>query len=646
MMPRLFTRFVLWASGLDANTGLPRTRHDHSVSASSAQNGLGQLPMLSLLGAVGLLTVAFAFGRSRAGLEGAGLLFWSGIACIYLPVFARVTASDTSRREIILSVVKVGMMLYLMKVMHSPIRFTFFDEFSHWSAVDNIFESNGLFGDNVLLPIAAYFPGLHIITAVNMSISGADIFPVGVIVIGVARILWILSLFLVYEAIGGTPRGAGIAVLIYMANPSFLFFHGQFAYESLSLPLIALLLVALTRSQNYSGVPRAGLNLVMVLCICAVVITHHLSSYALICLLILWFLVSRVLAGARAMRLQSGVVLLTIIISVTWLIYIATITIGYVLPHFESGFDELAGVFIGSEEPRELFVSSAGYSAPTFERLVSYASVILISLGLVCSCTWVLLRRRSNTLAVVLALCAASYPAAMALRLTSSGAEISVRTSGFLFFAIALVLALFIDCLWLGSAKSRVGEHVRRTLLIACAGIVFAGGVVLGFAPWARMPGPYKVAADTRSIEAQGVAAGVWMDQVLEPDNRIAADRSNRLIAATYGRQLPVTNYRDRVDVASIYYAEVLDNSVKETIRKGEIDYLLVDLRMSRWAPQLGHYIESGEKRFMDDEGMRMPTPERLLRKFDEEPLMDRVMDSGDIVIYDLSPILDGRSRP
>lgn len=606
--------------------------------ADSFRGGLGMLPLLSLLGALGLLLVALGFNRARVGLAGADLLFWGGMLCIALPAVARVAWRGVGRGETLLTTVAVGVLLYLVKIVHSPIRFTFFDEFSHWSAAMHVGASGRLFGDNTLLPIAAEFPGLHIIATAIQSVSGAELFLVGALTVGVARVLWTLALFLLFERIAGSARAAGLATLFYMANPSYLFFHGQFAYESLALPLVALLLFALARAEALSGPARFGMNLAVVLGVGALVMVHHLSSYALIVFLVVWLFASWRLARAgAAQRARQGTLVFALVVTLAWLVYFAMVVVSYISPHVESGVAELFGILFGQATPRELFVSGTGDTAPLGERLVGFASVGLICLALAAAVPWALRHRRDSALAWTMAVCALAYPAAMALRLTTAGAEIAVRTSGFLFLAMAPVIAMAAEALWLERPGPRPAQAIRVGILTLAAAVIVTGGVVLGFAPWARLPGPYQVAADTRSVERQGIAAAVWMQTVLGPGNRVAADRTNRLLVATYGQQTPVTNYRDRVDIASIYYAETLDERVRATIRQGELDYLLVDLRMSRAAPQLGHYIEDGELRFEDADGRPLPVPERLLRKFDDDARIDRVLDSGSIIVYDLA---------
>ena len=60
------------------------------------------------------------------------------------------------------------------------------------------------------------------------------------IVIGVARLIMMLALFLLFERLSGSSRVAGLAALVYCASPNFLFWSSQYSYQSLALPLAVL----------------------------------------------------------------------------------------------------------------------------------------------------------------------------------------------------------------------------------------------------------------------------------------------------------------------------------------------------------------------------------------------------------------------
>ncbi len=236
---------------------------------------------------------------------------------------------------------------------------------------------------------------------------------------------------------------------------------------------------------------------------------------------------------------------------------------------------------------------------------------------------------RQRPAAVVLALLVLIYPLSLVLRFTASGWEIANRTSEFVFIGISFVLTMAM----LKFGPPRFSPPMRRLLIPGITLVILLGGVISGWPFWARLPGPYLVAADTRSIEPQGIAAANWARGALAHDQRMAADRINRLLMATYGQQLLVTHLNDNVDVASLYFAPQLGNSERQIIRDAGLRYLLVDYRLSRGLPELGIYFEAGEP----DVGQSThPLSWEALNKFDSLPGINRIFDSGDIVIYDV----------
>ncbi len=196
----------------------------------------GWAPAISLSLAAGLLIIAASDLLARQGLGGGELLFWIGLAVLILPPALRLTASRASRRERMAIVALTGLAMYAVKIMQSPYGFTYADEFIHAFNVTQIQRSGGLFQPNPILPVTPYYPGLEILTSALVSMGGLDVFSAGLIVIGLARLILMLSLYLFYEQVGGSGRIAGMAALIYASNPNFLFWSSQFSYESLALP--------------------------------------------------------------------------------------------------------------------------------------------------------------------------------------------------------------------------------------------------------------------------------------------------------------------------------------------------------------------------------------------------------------------------
>ena len=98
--------------------------------------------------------------------------------------------------------------------------------------------------------------------------------------------------------------------------------------------------------------------------------------------------------------------------------------------------------------------------------------------------------------------------------------------------------------------------------------VVIAGGIVTGNPLVARLPGPYHVAAEQRSIEPEGIAAANWALVELGPDNRIVADRTNAKLMGGLGLQYPVTSANQHIGTAWPMYALTLDQNNLDVLRR------------------------------------------------------------------------------
>lgn len=259
------------------------------------------------------------------------------------------------------------------------------------------------------------------------------------------------------------------------------------------------------------------------------------------------------------------------------------------------------------------------------------AGVILVLLPFGLFVVWT--RFRSNPAMLALAAAAALFPATLVARLTQVGAEVAGRTPEFLFIGIGIVVALALARL---SFRGRLGM-LQATGTAAVLAVLLVGGVVVGLPGWARLPGPYLVAADGRSVESEGIAAAGWTQQTLGPDNVMVADRVNRILLATYGRQQMVTAYETRVPVRFLYLSKELGVTQRDIIRTGAIHYLLVDRRLTTAVPVVGHYFDRGETEFLGEP--ETPLDPAFLDKFDRQPDVSRIFDSGNIQLYDVSAL-------
>ena len=590
----------------------------------------GWLPILALTDALGVLCMAHAFTSARLGLPGADFFFWFSLLLIFVPSTVRLLSPTASRFERISLLCMVAICFYLVKLTNSPLYFSGYDEFLHIRTAEDIASSGHLFTGNSLLYVSPFYPGLEIVTNALSGLSGLSIFSAGITVVGVAHLLMILSLFMLYELLTKSARVAGLATILYMASPSFLFFDALFAYESLALPLAALVLFVLARHET-SKSGRLGSMLVAWIILGATVVTHHLTGFILDALLLLW---AGIYVLQRGIHLrQSNVVptaLFGLFISLVWASLWGNPVSEYLSSYVFSAVTEIRQILAGASSARHFFVYTSGQAVPLWQRFTAISAVGMISLvlpfGLLC--LW--LRYRSNALAWMFGIVSLFYPISHLFRLTYYAEDIPGRSAAYIFIPLAFVLALFITQFWPTRRLSW-----KQISLITCAiSVVFLGNVTLGSGTASDlMPGPYIVIADGRSVEPEGIQAATWTFSHLGPNNRVATDRVNQILMSDYGDQRLVVADVDKVDIASIFFSPSFGYDAVATIRQGQIRYLVVDLRLSRALPLVGFYYEVEEPgRFQ----RTTPIDRQALMKFSTVSQINRLFDSGDIVIYDV----------
>lgn len=327
---------------------------------------LGWLPVLSATTALGLLGVAVAYTQSRAladpGL--AALTFWVGLLLMLLPIAYRIVSAAPTRAERLGLVLLAGVGMYMVKFLHDPTLFTFFDEFLHTRTANAILETKHLFTPNTMLLASSYYPGLENVATAIAELSGASVFDSGIVVIGAARAMFVISLFLLFQLISGSARLAGIGALVYAANPSFIFFSAVFAYESLALPFVVLTLYCVARRYR-SLDPPAVSWLIIPIAASATVVTHHVSSVALSVILLGWtvvYWISRRRLGVHVSPFKPAV--FSFVAAVTWLILVATVTVRYLAGTIERAALEIVRLAAGQSSARELFRSTAAPVQP------------------------------------------------------------------------------------------------------------------------------------------------------------------------------------------------------------------------------------------------------------------------------------------
>jgi hypothetical protein len=129
------------------------------------------------------------------------------------------------------------------------------------------------------------------------------------------------------------------------------------------------------------------------------------------------------------------------------------------------------------------------------------------------------------------------------------------------------------------------------------------------------------------------------MRRLVGPGNRVAADRTNALLLGSYGEQRPVSAFVDWVGIAPLYLSPELGPEERQILGRGSIRYVLVDRRLSSGLPAVGVYVELGEPNAYRH---TTPVPPAALTKLEGVAGAARILDGGDVVVYDVRGLLNG----
>jgi hypothetical protein len=612
---------------------------------------LGLLPVFALTTSLGLLIVALADDGARSGAGYADPLFWTGLAVMVAPAAARLFAKSPSRGERLGIVIAIGLAAYLVKVLHSPIQFTFHDELGHYRTTADILLSGHLFTHNPLVATYGTYPGIEILTAALHLLTGLSIFHAGLVVVGVGRVVLMIALFLLLEQATVSSRVAGMATCLYAANPNFVFFDSAFSYESLAIPLAVL--AALLIVRHSTGRERGpGLLLGSLIMVLALVATHHVTAWALAIFLLL--LTAFAVAGqARTLRLfaepgsaqrVAPIAVVCVAAIVAWAAFVAgSDTSTSLQPVADNIFTGLKGLVSGSEAAKHPFQASGVQVETPLEQKVGILSVLLI-LAVLPFGLWAM--RRRGTLwpfQGIIVLATFAYPVSLGLRLTAQGTETSNRASEFLFIAIGLMLATALvlplrrgNQSW---SRARLRTQASAVAFGVFAGFLLIGGVIVGWPPYSRLPGPYVAAAGPRSVDEQAVAAARWMGANVPRQTLITTDSLNGQLMVAYGGVDPQRGSVGGQFVARLFFTPRFGRRERAIVVGDKIRYIVVDRRLSTVRPLQGQYFEGG-----DPAGFRLNPgmPSAGLSKFARTPGLSLVYDSGPIQIYDAGRLLRG----
>jgi hypothetical protein len=605
------------------------------VSASGRQSGgpgagspLGWLPAIVLCSAVGLLLCTVDETLSHATLDPPLSLYWLGLLLIGVPIFYRLTSEAASPGERLALVALLGLALYGVKIARDPLMFGYSDEPIHAYNASQIAEHGRLFFYNPLISVTPFYPGLEGATAALMSLTGLSSFGAGLIVVGAARVLLMLALFAIFLRLSGSARAAGLGAAVYVGSFNFLYFSAQYSYESLALPLFVAVLAAIAERSVAAREDVRSWAPPLLILIAGIVVVHHVTSYALVLTLVVLSLLFWRFRRDAPNPWPFAVA--TLGLTVTWLVVVASTTVGYLRPVFDRAFSQTIDTITGGQGPRALFESGGGGGAslvptPAPAKAVALLAILILFAAAALGLRAIWPRPRREPFLFIFALAAIGFFASLLLRFVPAAWETGNRASGFFFIGLAFIVV----CATLHPLVFRLTTRAFRVVITASLAIVLIGGVIAGW-PWdLHLALPARATADGNQVVSEPLGLAEWAGGHLK-GARFAAPQADARLLAVPGGETALTGGRPNVD-SVIKSTEFLKGQL-QILYSNNLRYVVADIRDRSDDAVRGARFSMHPPAAPQD--VLRPFTSRL--KFESVPGSTRIYDSGRIVVYDL----------
>jgi hypothetical protein len=614
------------------------------------------LPVLAVAGCevAGMAAVVrgYQIAETRLTSDSEFVWFWIGMFLLELPLAAVIVRRATSRAMRTALLVIYGFVTYAPKLLRDPTSPLYHDEFGHWRETSDILSSGKLFQPTPVVAIASQYPGLHTATAAVVHATGLTIWQAALLLLILFHVTLVLGIAELANALGFNNRTASITPILYGLNSSFLYFDTQYAYESMALTLLVWTLVAYVLAiRSRTGPELTAWSGLTVLLSAGTVITHHLSSLALLVIMALISVAVSMRWLARtgkwiraAVTAWSLAAVLALMVS-AWFVFVAPQTLAYLSPYLDQGFSQVLQIAGGSGGARQLFTSSL---SPWWEQKSAYLLTVF-ALGLAIVGMFLIRARikdgelrkgRRRALILAFTLLGLLYFPSTIFILSSAGEQGARRSWAFTWIGLCMLLGPAAIWLldWVGR---RTHQWLRVTLysvLLAALAVGLVGGTSAGLDASYRFPGPFLYGSDARSVTPELLGTSEWFSARFGTGNNVVTDRFTGLIFASFGMQntaipsgsLPTYDLYLAKPGAPIEPPFLLPN-----LEAQHYTYLIVDERMAYEVPEIGVYFEGPPYPFLSKTGKSLF--HGRLAKFNRMSWMVKVYQSDNYCIYRLN---------
>jgi hypothetical protein len=586
--------------------------------------------------AVGALVVATSYRIAQGG--GAPSIyygvFWSGMLLLVGPFAAVLLSGSASDRARSIAALSLGVVTFVPKFLRNPYGPLYHDELAHYRAVQDLLSSHRLFVQNPTVRIAGDYPGLHIATATVEGMTGLSFWSTASVLMLLAHTASLVAVQFLVRRLRPDSRAAGLAVLIYALNPSYLYFDTQFAYESLAICFFLWTTALTVGAVRATGRTRASRLAGAVVLTVAGVVTHHLTTLILI-------LLSGIVCAAHAVfrrRAAPGpgewrpwaVVLVTAVVGFTlWVVSVARATLSYLSPYASAALDQLLGQAYGSSSGRVLY---AGDVTPIYERVLGMAAPLVMLTALMLSAWATFLFESWPARRTVIALGAFGllYFVSVPFILAPQGAEGARRSWAFTYLGLAVCVAGPL-ALWMWRRSRWRGTAILVPLVIFG---VLMGNTGAGLNDAYRFPGPYRFGSDTRSLTTEVLALADEFGRRF-PDHKIVSDRYTSLALVAYGHAFSASPSAGFPAYDLFFSPTDPSPFLVDELSSSRYDYLVVDERLSGQLPLEGIYFDPSEPRLAVN-GIS-PVTQAALDRFTTVPWATRVLSTSHYSVYRLN---------
>jgi hypothetical protein len=590
--------------------------------------------ILILLNSIGVSLLGLTYIMAYKG-SFYNSLFWSSVLLMGIAFFTFALKDDTINSNKVIFLIIFGAELFLLRFIASTNHFHFYDEIMTFESTKLMYESGSINVTPKSLEILRYYPGLEILTIFLKYFSNLSMFSISMVLIGTISSIVPVVAYLFFKQISSSSRISFIGALIYASSPMHVFFHNIYSYESLGIFLVLLLFYVLSKSS----IKRASLEfqVVEIIIMCALVITHHYSSFMLVLFMIILVIISRYIPNIFAShKYYFNSFLLASCLFFGWMTYVANIAYQYLFKSFTIRFFKIFELSTIGKTTSNVQLNPFVLSLmPSYESFINNYIYPPLTLLLAFLGTYYIYKKNkvnafTNTTFFYGPL---FYLLSFGLIITS-GQELAVRTWGFLFIGLSFFIAVTLDHMITKSYRVDVFRIKINTRTLASISFIllFISGISLGDKPIHRVPDLLnpKLVSGTGSITSDVITAADWFENHFGRDNTMTGDISTSIVFRGDSENL------EMLRSWKAFIPTSLDNSSLNYLNTENINYIISDERMTDRFAENGHYFD-GYESYQDiypNYGSTQFLPKESLAKFHKSGLFVPFYNNGNIIIY------------